>query len=335
MNETINKELIPFQKHFDDFITAYLTERDLNKTASLFAESFLGFGTGLAERTYTKAEAMLLFQQDIESAPNPIAVSFHQKQFLLLDADNALVAAELDMKTVILEQRVKFNNLRLLMVMHRNQDTVAIVGMHLSFPTDVHGDEESFPLKELEERAHLLQEMVEKRTKSLKQAYDELSDLINRDRLTKVASRHYFEEALLNEQLRFKNFQRDYALILLDIDDFKQINDTNGHLIGDDILKTVAATISNIARKTDVVARWGGDEFVILLPETGVDTAYELAEAMRQAVENGDYPITLAITLSIGISGSRADDHARNVFKLVDDAMYRAKKTGKNQIVCV
>ncbi|HAZ05788.1 MAG TPA: GGDEF domain-containing protein, partial [Acetobacterium sp.] len=56
---------------------------------------------------------------------------------------------------------------------------------------------------------------------------------------------------------------------------------------------------------------------------------------MRQAVENGDYPITLAITLSIGISGSRADDHARNVFKLVDDAMYRAKKTGKNQIVCV
>ncbi|OFV71991.1 GGDEF domain-containing protein [Acetobacterium wieringae] len=335
MNETINKELIPFQKHFDAFITAYLTERDLNKTASLFAESFLGFGTGLAERTYTKAEAMLLFQQDIESAPNPIAVTFHQKQFLLLDADNALVAAELDMKTVILEQRVKFNNLRLLLVMHRNQDTVAIVGMHLSFPTDVHGDEESFPLKELEERAHLLQEMVEKRTKSLKQAYDELSDLINRDRLTKVASRHYFEEALLNEQRRFKNFQRNYALILLDIDDFKQINDMNGHLIGDDILKTVAATISNIARKTDVVARWGGDEFVILLPETGVDTAYELAEAMRQAVENGDYPITLAITLSIGISGSRADDHARNVFKLVDDAMYRAKKTGKNQIVCV
>ncbi|MEA4806299.1 diguanylate cyclase [Acetobacterium wieringae] len=335
MNETINKELIPFQKHFDDFITAYLTERDLNKTASLFAESFFGFGTGLAERTYTKAEAMLLYQQDIESAPNPIAVTFHQKQFLLLDADNALVAAELDMKTVILEQRVKFNNLRLLLVMHRNQDTVAIVGMHLSFPTDVHGDEESFPLKELEERAHLLQEMVEKRTKSLKQAYDELSDLINRDRLTKVASRHYFEEALLNEQRRFKNFQRNYALILLDIDDFKQINDMNGHLIGDDILKTVAATISNIARKTDVVARWGGDEFVILLPETGVDTAYELAEAMRQAVENGDYPITLAITLSIGISGSRADGHARNVFQLVDDAMYRAKKTGKNQIVCV
>lgn len=335
MNETINKELIPFQKHFDAYITAYLTERDLNKTASLFAESFLGFGTGLAERTYTKAEAMLLYQQDIESAPNPIAVSFHQKQFLLLDADNALVAAELDMKTVILEQRVKFNNLRLLLVMHRNQDSVAIVGMHLSFPTDVHGDDESFPLKELEERAHLLQEMVEKRTKSLKQAYDELSDLINRDRLTKVASRHYFEEALLNEQRRFKNFQRNYALILLDIDDFKQINDMNGHLIGDDILKTVAATISNIARKTDVVARWGGDEFVILLPETGVDTAYELAEAMRQAVENGDYPITLAITLSIGISGSRANDHARNVFKLVDDAMYRAKKTGKNQIVCV
>ncbi len=335
MNETINKELIPFQKHFDDFITAYLTERDLNKTATLFAESFFGFGTGLAERTYTKAEAMLLYQQDIESAPNPIAVTFHQKQFLSLDADNALVAAELDMKTVILEQRVKFNNLRLLLVMHRCQQKVEIVGMHLSFPTDVHGDDESFPLKELEERAHLLQEMVEKRTKSLKQAYDELSDLINRDRLTKVASRHYFEEALLNEQRRFKNFQRNYALILLDIDDFKQINDMNGHLIGDDILKTVAATISNIARKTDVVARWGGDEFVILLPETGVDTAYELAEAMRQAVENGDYPITLAITLSIGISGSRADDHTRNVFQLVDDAMYRAKKTGKNQIVCV
>ncbi|WP_303867752.1 GGDEF domain-containing protein [Acetobacterium wieringae] len=335
MNETINKELIPFQKHFDAYIAAYLTERDLKKTATLFAKSFFGFGTGLEERTYTKAEAMLLYQQDIESAPNPITVNFHQKQFLLLDADNALAAAELDMKTVILEQQIKFNNLRLLLVMHRYQDTVAIVGMHLSFPTDVHGDDESFPLKELEERAHLLREMVEKRTKSLKQAYDELSDLINRDRLTKVASRHYFEEALLNEQRRFKNFQRDYALILLDIDDFKQINDTNGHLIGDDILKTVAVTISNTARKTDIVARWGGDEFVILLPETGVDTAYKLAEAMRLAVQNGDYPIALTITLSIGIAGSQADDYTRNVFQLVDDAMYRAKKTGKNQIVCV
>jgi len=336
MNATIEDEkIIPFQNHFDQYINAYLTERDWSKTAVLFGEHFCGFGTGLAEKCYTRGDGLLLYQQDIESAPNPIQVRFHKKQFQLIDPDNALVVAELDMETEILEQTVKFNNLRLLMVMHRVDNKVGIVGMHLSFPTDVHEDEESFPLKELEERAHLFRKMVDQQTKSLKQAYDELTDLINRDRLTQLSSRHYFEEALLNEQTRFQNFKRNYTLMLMDIDDFKSINDQYGHESGDEILISVAVIIQKIARKTDIVARWGGDEFVILMPETELDQALNIGEAIRTAVQNSSYAVVAEITLSIGIGCSRGSWQDQSLFKIVDAAMYEAKKTGKNQIVCI
>lgn len=329
-----SETITPFEIHFDQYINAYLIERNLSKTAALFADSFSGFGTGLEERSYNKAEAMLLFKNDIESVPDPIEVHFHKKHFLLIDPDNALVTAELDMETVIMEQRVKFNFLRMLLIMHRFEEKVEIVGMHLSFPTDVHGDDESFPLKELEERTHILRRMVEEQTKSLKEAYDELTNLINRDHLTQVSSRYYFEEVLKNEETRYENFNRDYALILLDIDDFKNINDQYGHSSGDDVLKAVAATIRKIARKTDIVARWGGDEFVILMPETDLKTALAIGEAISEAVKNGQYPVESEITVSMGLSTALANGAENSLFKSVDEAMYQAKKAGKKQNVC-
>lgn len=335
MTTTIQDGTQPFEQHFDHYIKTYLTERDLSKTAALLAESFCGFGTGLAERCYSREEAIALYAQDIESAPNPIRTHFHNKKLQLTDPDHALVVAELDMETVILEQQIKFNHLRLLMALQRVDNQVEITGMHLSFPTAVHEDDESFPLKELEERAHVLSQMVEERTKTLKYAYDELTGLINRDRLTQLASRYCFEEALGKEQQRFQNFKRDYALMLMDIDDFKTINDTYGHLTGDEILKAVAQILGKLARETDIVARWGGDEFVILMPETELTVAQQLGDVIRQAVAQADYLVAAEITLSIGISGSQAVGDSRDLFQTVDEAMFHAKKSGKNQIVCV
>ena len=335
MDSTAYPETISlFQAHFDQYIKAYLTERDLSKTAALFSDSFSGFGTGLEERSYNKAEAMELFKKDIESAPNQIEAHFHQKQFMLIDCNNAMVTAELDMETVIMEQQIKFNYLRMMLVMHQAEGRVEIVGMHLSFPTDVHDDDESFPLKELEERTHLLRKLVEERTKSLTEAYDELTNLINQDQLTQLSSRYYFEEVLKSEEARYQSFKRDYALLLLDIDEFKNINDQYGHPIGDEVLKAVAATIRKMVRKTDIVARWGGDEFVILLPETDLKTARSIGEAIRVAVAMGDYPVTAEITLSIGITSTRADYNPNSLFESVDEAMYQAKRAGKNRIYC-
>lgn len=324
--------ITPFQAHFDRYINAYLTERDLSKTTALFADSFSGFGTGLEERSCNKSEAILLFEKDIESAPNQINVHFHKKKFFLMDTNNALVTTELDMETVILDQKVKFNHLRMMMVMHQSEGKVEIVGMHLSFPTDVHDDDESFPLKELEDRTHLLRKMVDERTKSLKEAYQELTNLINRDHLTQLSSRHFFEEALINEENRREKFKRDYALILLDIDDFKNINDQYGHLTGDEVLKMVATTIRKMARKTDVVARWGGDEFVILLPETDLKTAVAIGETIRESVKNGAYKLESEITLSIGVSSTLTNRKNISLFKSADEAMYQAKKARKNEI---
>ena len=161
-----------------------------------------------------------------------------------------------------------------------------------------------------------------------------MTNLINQDQLTQLSSRYYFEEVLKSEEARYQSFKRDYALLLLDIDEFKNINDQYGHPIGDEVLKAVAATIRKMVRKTDIVARWGGDEFVILLPETDLKTARSIGEAIRVAVAMGDYPVTAEITLSIGISSTRADYNPNSLFESVDEAMYQAKRAGKNRIYC-
>ncbi|MBC3797488.1 diguanylate cyclase [Acetobacterium tundrae] len=325
-----------FEEYFDQYMKAYMTERSLAQIEPLLADSIFAFGTGLNERTFNKQDALLQFEKDIEAAPDRIDIYYHHKHVHLLDPDNALGITEFDMSTTIMDQGLKINHLRLMLVMHRACDRIEIAGMHISLPTQVHDEDEVYPLKELEERTYVLRNMVEKRTKSLKEAYDELITIINQDHLTLLRSRHYFEESLLKEQNRFERFKRDYVLMLLDLDDFKIVNDQYGHQTGDEVLRKVALTISSQVRTTDIVARWGGDEFVILMPETNLNTAERIGKDIRMAIEAETYDIELKITLSIGITSAQTHHPEKecSMFESADKAMYRAKKIGRNQISC-
>lgn len=152
------------------------------------------------------------------------------------------------------------------------------------------------------------------------------------DSLTGALNRTAFEEILNREIKKAERYGGDLSLILFDIDNFKQINDTYGHLFGDQVLKRVASIVSENIRETDIFARWGGEEFMILLPNTGISKAVAVAEKLRRMIEAYRFGEDLTVTVSFGVvSFTNGDDSVRLILK-ADKALYRAKEKGKNRV---
>ena len=153
------------------------------------------------------------------------------------------------------------------------------------------------------------------------------------DNLTRLHNRAYFLDNLnmiLNEAERYKT---DNSIILFDIDYFKSFNDTYGHLKGDEVLKSVAKVTSTNIRKTDVIARWGGEEFIIILPNTQIATAELVAENLRKQIETINIKgIDKNITSSFGVSEYLDGDDHDSLIKRADDALYEAKNSGRNRV---
>jgi len=156
---------------------------------------------------------------------------------------------------------------------------------------------------------------------------DYFVDLAVRDGLTGLFNRRYFNELINIEINRLKRVPAALSLLMLDIDDFKNYNDKKGHLAGDSMLKSAAEVFNNCVRAVDIVCRYGGEEFIIMLPQTGKSGAQIIAERLR--VQCGLY---LPTTVSIGIASLPED--AKTVEELIqkaDDALYQAKRSGKNK----
>ncbi|RZD15807.1 MAG: sensor domain-containing diguanylate cyclase [Candidatus Acididesulfobacter guangdongensis] len=173
-------------------------------------------------------------------------------------------------------------------------------------------------------------EVLEKRLISEeKEAYKELSEI---DELTKIGNRRAFDkklEELLNAADRYG---RALSLIMFDIDRFKDVNDGFGHEIGDYILKEITKLIKRSLRNTDYFFRYGGEEFMIISPETPLSTAKELAERLRLKIEEHDFNIETSLTCSFGITEAvKGDTNASIIFR-VDGALYNAKNTGRNKV---
>ncbi len=171
-----------------------------------------------------------------------------------------------------------------------------------------------------------------------KEALESLAEASYHDGLTGVYNRRYLEEAIAKEFNRAQRYNGIMSLVMLDIDHFKIINDTYGHLAGDEVLRTVAKCLDDIARQTDTLGRYGGEEFGVLLPETTLDSARLFAERVRSKVEGilvsyGESSIQA--TTSIGIAEFH-DKMVRyeEIIKQADDALYQAKNAGRNCIRC-
>ena len=165
MDDSSKDQLSRFKAAFQKYLDVYMTGRNLDMLEEMVSENFRGFGTGVDEKIHSKARAMEIFERDIKSAPGELHYDIHRHEINLLDQSNALAVTELNLKTNIADQEIKLNNLRMMMVMHEEAGIVKISGIHISFPTEVHAEGESYPLIELEERNKVLSRMVEEKTK--------------------------------------------------------------------------------------------------------------------------------------------------------------------------
>lgn len=156
------------------------------------------------------------------------------------------------------------------------------------------------------------------------------------DGLTQIHNKRYFLDFLEREMARCSRYERDLSLAMFDIDHFKPLNDTYGHLAGDHVLRKMAQAISQRIRREELFARYGGEEFAVVLPETNLEKASVLGEEIRQLVEEKVFTFDdeeIRVTLSLGIAAMTGQLESHEFIKLADDALYRAKDNGRNCVV--
>jgi diguanylate cyclase (GGDEF)-like protein len=172
---------------------------------------------------------------------------------------------------------------------------------------------------------------------ALDQARSRAEQLALTDALTGVRNRRWFMTQAALEFERATRHGRALALVLIDVDHFKRVNDEHGHQTGDRLLVEIAQTCAATLRRTDLLARFGGEEFIVLLPETGQREAVRLAERMRQAVQAGlrdpQHPLQVPVTISLGVVAmSAATPTLDALIRATDQALYDAKRAGRDRV---
>jgi diguanylate cyclase (GGDEF)-like protein len=152
------------------------------------------------------------------------------------------------------------------------------------------------------------------------------------DRLTGLFNRVRLEEALNAEYEKAQRFSRGFGVIIIDVDDFKSVNDTYGHNVGDKVLVSFSNILKENTRAADTVGRWGGEEFLIVACETDLDGAVLLAEKLKAAIEAFDFPVIGKKTASFGVAVLKAGEEIKDLIARADQGLYSAKNSGRNRV---
>lgn len=176
---------------------------------------------------------------------------------------------------------------------------------------------------------------LEATTADMEAMIDKLEHLAQRDQLTGIYNRRHIDEVIERRLVRGRRRDdRGLALLMYDIDHFKAINDTYGHEVGDIALKELTRCVQNTVRDEDVIGRWGGEEFLILVSNVTPEQARKLAERIRKRVEQTEFSHFGSMTVSIGVTCAHDDDTSATLFDRVDQALYEAKNSGRNCVAC-
>jgi diguanylate cyclase (GGDEF)-like protein len=179
------------------------------------------------------------------------------------------------------------------------------------------------------------EELLKKNALITEQA-KKLELMATKDFLTGLSNRRDFLERAGQEEKRFKRIGRPFTLILLDIDHFKRVNDTYGHACGDKVLISISRALEEALRAQDILARWGGEEFICLLPETGVDGAKSAAEKIRTRMKSPGHDcidVDIPITVTLGVCVYDGSCTIEECIRRADDALYKGKNRGRSQVV--
>lgn len=184
-----------------------------------------------------------------------------------------------------------------------------------------------------------LENLVKQRTEELEISNNELTkeksvlqQLSSRDPLTGLFNRSKLEEAFEYEQKQSNRYETDLSIIMMDIDDFKSVNDNYGHNIGDMFLKEIAEILKASFRDVDTVGRWGGEEFLILLPKTDLEDSKKIAEKVRKVIERYQFSKIGHKTASFGVATHSDNEYLFNLLNRADKALYMAKENGRNRV---
>tara|TARA_Y100000748_G_scaffold215067_2_gene180383 strand:- start:370 stop:1335 length:966 start_codon:yes stop_codon:yes gene_type:complete len=172
--------------------------------------------------------------------------------------------------------------------------------------------------------------------RQLESANTKLQELALRDGLTGLLNRRYWESCLEREFARHQRYDNAVSLVIFDIDHFKRVNDTYGHQTGDEVIRATARITSQLVRETDFAGRYGGEEFVVLLPGTNLDGAAQFAERLRstierQQLEHNGTPLTFTISLGVAALGDDMADY-QALLEHADKALYQSKEQGRNRV---
>jgi diguanylate cyclase (GGDEF)-like protein len=186
-----------------------------------------------------------------------------------------------------------------------------------------------------DERLDELEELAERAGPAIENArrFREARQLADLDALTGLHNRRYFHETLAREVARAHRYDRQLALIVFDVDDFKAVNDRVGHLSGDAVLAEIAERVRSVVRSADVACRIGGDEFAVICPESSLADAHLLSERLQATVAGRPVVQVGRLDLSAGVAELRQGDDAPGLFERADEALYQAKEAGKGRVV--
>ncbi|WP_020565249.1 GGDEF domain-containing protein [Methylosarcina fibrata] len=174
----------------------------------------------------------------------------------------------------------------------------------------------------------VLREYVINRYQSrLEHLNKELEQISNTDPLTGIANRHFLNDVFARESAKARRYRSKFAVIMLDVDHFKTINDLFGHTEGDRILKHIARAVADTIRTPDTAGRWGGEEFLVLCPETDLNEARQLAETIRRKIERLDFGLPMKVTIGLGVIEYKNHPSLEHLVKMADDALYEAKNS--------
>lgn len=270
-------------------------------------------------------EKLQMLDQHIQDNENVQSAIFSENRKFSDDVDGEVESIQTDMQEAIDLADLKTSIAIKLSKITKHVDTFRTVEERRKLQMEMRVGQLAGKVHNLESESEVLRErIVEEQKNSM------------RDALTKVPNRLAWDQRMEQEYSRWKRYQAPLIVVVWDIDDFKKVNDTYGHKAGDKVLVTIATLLNDQIRETDFMARFGGEEFVMLLPETELKNAQAVIEKLRKGVEECEFhhgDTRVAITVSGGMTQFKKGDTIETAFERADQFLYKAKGSGKNRCI--